>query len=105
MTHKHGLNKYEITKSRTLKWFVSLDHILDHILVILLLVGDVEHVQAGSNHVADEHEGQLTDVTLVEHIIDEYNHESPPPPENDICPKFGCLALKLKQIGLNIVDG
>ena len=42
------------------------------LLVVILLVGDVVHVQAGSNHVADEHEGQLTDAALVEHILDEY---------------------------------
>ena len=59
-------------------------------------MGDLVQVQAGNNHVADE--GQFTDAALVKHILDEYNHESPPPPENDICPKFGCLALKIKAI-------
>ena len=63
------------------------------------------HVQAGSNHVADEHEGQLTDAALVVHILDEYNLESPPHPKNGICSKFCCLALEFKRIGRNFVDG
>ena len=32
--------------------------------MVMLLVCDVVHVQAGRNHVADEHEGQLTDAAL-----------------------------------------
>ena len=30
----------------------------------MLFVDGVVHVQTGSNHVADEHEGQLTDAAL-----------------------------------------
>ena len=43
----------------------------DHILEVVLLVGDAVHVQVGGDHVAVEDEGQLADAALVEDLLDD----------------------------------
>ena len=43
----------------------------DHILEVVLLVGDAVHVQVGGDHVAVEDEGQLADAALVKDLLDD----------------------------------
>ena len=43
----------------------------DHILEVVLLVGDAVHAQVGGDHVAVEDQGQLADAALVEDLLDD----------------------------------